>query len=771
MFLEGILKITFRNFKKNITTTLIKILGLVISIAAVIIIWSFVINENKFDKNISTGDRIYRLETGWASMPPYLGHYINQNPTNQIIATRLSFWKDIGVQVGLNPHNLSEFAFADSTFFRIFPLDFIAGDPKEALHNPFSLVLTESLAKRLFGSLDAVGKIVKFENQFDFTVTAIIKDQPYLHFRISAIASIVSLEKIRYQGVLKEYDGWSYPTYILFPKGIRSSESEKTVLDLLKKAGYNDPFRLRKFRDIYYSREVENEDNTKHGNLLYNKILISVSIFILLLAAINFINLTISNAVSRSKEVSLKKLQGASKLQLIMQFLIETILFIIISIILAFLLLWFIKPVLYSLTGFSVNSTDFFTLKNLSILGTGLVTFILISGIYPSIYISSYNINSNKIREGNHVGIRNGLILFQNLVSITLICCTLLANQQFRFMNKKDLGFNKNNIVNLKINSQLTGKLDLFKEKLLNYPEIISLSYSNRIPGNYWGSWCCVKIEGNENKYFNNYVDPDYLKTMGIQIKEGRNFSASNVSDIKATYLINETAITQYGLKNPVGQVITPGNGIKGEIIGVIKDFHYRGLNYGQTPLLLFYTPEHKIYVNIRINEKNVKGALEKIKTIWEEMCPAFSFEYSFLDETYDLQYKSERRFENLLFSFALLAIFIASIGLFGLSFYNTQLRTKEIGIRKINGAKVTEVMLMLNSGFLKWIVLSFFISCPISWYAMNKWLEIFAYKTDLNWWIFGMAGVIAISVAILTVSWQSWRAATRNPVEALRYE
>jgi putative ABC transport system permease protein len=516
---------------------------------------------------------------------------------------------------------------------------------------------------------------------------------------------------------------------------------------------------------------VENEDNTKHGNLLYNKILISVSIFILLLAAINFINLTISNAVSRSKEVSLKKLQGASKLQLIMQFLIETILFIIISIVLAFFLLWFIKPLLYSLTGFSVNSADFITFKNLSILGTGLVTFILISGIYPSIYISSYNINSNKTREGNHVGIRNGLILFQNLVSITLICCTLLANQQFRFMNKMDLGFNKNNILNLKINSQLTGKLDIFKEKLLNYPEIFSLSYSNRIPGNYWGSWCCVKIGGNENKYFNNYVDPDYLKTMGIQIKEGRNFSASNVSDIKATYLINETAITQYGLKNPIGQVITPGNGIKGEIIGIIKDFHYRGLNYGQTPLILFYTPEHKIYVNIRIDEKNVERALEKIKTIWEEMCPAFSFEYSFLDETYDLQYKSERRFENLLFSFALLAIFIASIGLFGLSFYNTQLRTKEIGIRKINGAKVTEVMLMLNAGFLKWIVLSFFISCPISWYAMNKWLQIFAYKTDLNWWIFGLAGVIAISIATLTVSWQSRRAATRNPVEALRYE
>jgi putative ABC transport system permease protein len=771
MFLEGILKTTLRNFKKNIATTLIKTLGLVISIAAVITIWSFVINENKFDKNIPTSERVYRLETGWASMPPYLGHYINQNPTNQIIATRLNFRNDVGIQVDNNPYNLKDLAFADSTFFKVFPFKFIAGDQKEPLNRPFTLVLTESLAKRLFGSVDAVGKTIRFENQADFTITAIIKDQPFLHFKISAIASIITLEEIGYKGILKEYDGWSYPTYILFPEGIRSAESEKTVLDLLKKAGYNDSFRLRPFRDIYYLPEVENESNTKHGNILYNKILISVSIFILLLAAINFINLTISNAISRSKEVSLKKLQGASKLHLIMQFLFETVFFIMASVLLAFFILWFIKPLLYSLTGLSVNSTDFFTFKHLFVLVTGLVIFILISGIYPSFYISSFNINSNKTSHVNQVGIRNGLILFQNLVSITLICCTLLANQQFRFMNKKDLGFDKNNIVNLKINSQLSGKLDLFKEKLLSNPEITSISYSSRIPGNYWGSWCCVKIDGNENKYFNNYVDPDYLKTMGIRIKDGRNFSAGNASDIKATYLINETAITKYGLKNPIGQIITPGNGIKGEIIGIFKDFHYRGLNYGKTPVLLFYTADYLNYVNIRINDKNINGALEKIKIIWEEVCPAFSFEYTFLNETYDQQYKSERRFENLLFSFALLALFIATIGLLGLSIYSAERRTKEIGIRKVSGATVSEIIVMLNKDFLKWVVAAFIIACPISWYAMSKWLQNFVYRTDLPWWIFCLSGLIALGIAILTVSWQSWRAATRNPVEAIRYE
>ena len=774
MVLGGMSRIIVRNFKKNITTTLIKVIGLAISLVSVIIIWSFVINENKYDKDISTGNRVYRLETNWASMPPFLGNSMNQSLSGQVISTRLNFWEDVGIQVDNKPFDLKDLTFADSTFFKTFPLEFIVGDPENALIKPFSLVLTESLAKKYFGNTDVVGKIVRFENQYDLTVTAVIKDQLYLHFTVSAVASIESLEIIRYKGVLKEYDGWSYPTYILFPEVTLKEVSENIVMDHLKKVGYNDPFKLRPFREIYYSHEVENESNTKHGNLLHNKILIAVSIFILLLAAINFINLTIANAVSRSKEVSLKKLQGATKFQLILQFLLEAVMFIFLSVLFAILILWFLNPLLNSLTGFSVSSSDLCTIDNLFFLTGGLIAFIFISGIYPSLYISSYNINTGREKlsgYSNHIGIRNGLIIFQNLVSITLICCTLIANQQFRYMNKKDLGFDKNNILNLKINSQLTGHLDLLKEKLLKYPEIISLSYSNRLPGNYWGSWCCVKIEGNENKYFNNYVDADYLKTMGISLKEGRNFSVDNVSDLKATYLINEQAIKQYGLKSPLGQFITPGNGIKGEIIGIFQDFYYRGLNYEQTPVILFYYPERVNYINIKINGKNITGALEKIKLIWDEMCPAFAFEYSFLNETYDLQYKSERRFENLLFAFALLALFIASIGLLGLSIYSTGRRTKEIGLRKVNGARVDEILMMLNIDFIKLVSVAWMISCPIAWFVMKKWLMNFAYRTEISWWIFALSGLIALMIALISVSWQSRRAATRNPVEALRYE
>ena len=361
MLLEGVIKITFRSFEKNITPTLIKITGLAVSISAAIIIWAFLVDENKYDKGIQGSDRIYRLETNWASMPPFLGHVLNQESISQIISTRLNFWNDIGVQIGNTPYNLKDLTFADSTFFKVFPLKIISGEPEKALIQPFSIVLSETIAKRLFGSVDAVGKTVRFENQFDFTVTAIIRDQPYLHFKAEAIASMVSLEQIRYKGVLKEYDGWSYPTFLLFPDGIRKEESEKTVMELLKKVGYKETFTLRAFKDIYYSHEVENESNTKHGNLLYNKILIAVSVFILLLAAINFINLTIANALSRSKEVSLKKLQGASRFHLIIQFLFETILYILLSVLLALIFLWFINPLLHSVTGFSVSGADFFT--------------------------------------------------------------------------------------------------------------------------------------------------------------------------------------------------------------------------------------------------------------------------------------------------------------------------------------------------------------------------------------------------------------------------
>jgi putative ABC transport system permease protein len=768
------LKILIRNFRNNITISLIKILGLAISIAAVTVIWSYIMNENKYDSGIPHSDRIFRLDAQWASMPPFIGHVINQNMTGQITATRLYFVADVGIQVDNTPFNLTDLVFADSNFFSVIPLNLISGNPDAALDQPYSLVLSETIAKRVFGTTDIIGRIVRFENQSDFTVTGIMKDSPYLHLKIEVIASMVTLEKIGYPGILQAYDGWSYPTYLLLPEGVNVSEYEKKIIDLLGKFRYDQGFHLKPFNEIYYSAEYENESNTKHGNLLYNKILIAVSIFILLLAAINFINLTIANAVSRSKEVSLKKLHGASKTHLIIQFLFETVLFVFFSIMLSFILLWFFNPVLNRLTGFSVAVAEFFTRQNLLILSGGLLVFISLTGIYPSLYISSYNINTNKSRISGfkgHIGIRNGLLIFQNLVSITLICCTLIANRQFQFMNKKDLGFNKNDIVILKVNAQMKEHMDLFKEMLLGHPEIISISYSSRIPGNYWGSWCCVNIEGKENKYFNNYVDPDYLKTMGIKIKDGRNFSAENPADKKATYMINETAIRLYELKDPVGQIIVPGNGVKGQIIGIIKDFHYRGLNYELTPLLLFYTEEYKNYVNIKLTNSNITGALEIIRKTWEEICPAFSFEYEFLDATYDLQYKSERKFESLLFSFALLALFIASIGLFGLSVFTIECRTKEIGIRKVNGATTTGIMALLNRNIIIWVIIAFIIACPISWYAMNRWLQNFAYRTELNWWIFVIAGILALGIALLTVSWQSWRAATRNPIEALRYE
>ncbi|MDP4221748.1 MAG: ABC transporter permease [Bacteroidota bacterium] len=768
------MKVAFRNFRNNVTPGIIKILGLSVSLSAVFIIWSYVINENKYDSGIPNSNRVYRLDAQWASMPPFIGHILNQNLGNEMVAARLNFVSDIGIQVNNVPFNLKDLAFADSTFFKVLALKFIAGDPEEALNKPYSLVLSEATAKRLFGTADALGKIIRFENQADFTVTGIIKDYPFMHLTLEVIASIVTLEKIGRPGILQAYDGWSYPTYLILPEGADKTRYETKIREHLAKFRYDENFHLKPFDEIYYSHEYENESNTKHGNLLYNRVLVAVSIFILLLAAINFINMTIANAVSRSREVSFRKLQGASKTELVIQFLFETAIFIFAAILLCIIFLWFLNPLLTSLTGFSVNFSSFLTNHNLIITITGLLIFIAISGIYPSIYISSFTFLTDKRRitgSPGHIGIRNGLIIFQNLVSVSLIICTLIANRQFRYMNRKDLGFNKNGVVILKLNSQLKEHMDLFRQKLLTSPEISSVSFSSRIPGNYWGSWCCVNIEGKENKYFNNYVDPDYLKTLEIKLKEGRNFSYENPGDLKATYMINETGIKMYDLKNPIGQIITPGNGIKGTIIGIFRDFHYRGLNYEQTPLILFYTPEYKNYINIRLSHADTKRTLEKIRNTWDEVCPAFSFEYRFLDEIYDEQYSAERKFEGLIFSFAMLALLIAGIGLYGLSVYSIERRTKEIGIRKVNGASISGIMIRLNRGIVKWVIIAFLLASPIALYSMNKWLQKFPYRADLSWIDFVLGGLIALVIVLLSVSLQSWRAATRNPVEVLRYE
>jgi putative ABC transport system permease protein len=709
-------------------------------------------------------------------MPSFIGHVINQQKNENIIATRFSYWEDAGMQVNSNPFNVKDLIFTDSTFYKVFPLEFIAGNPEEALVHSSSLVFTESQAKKLFGSIDIIGKTVRLENQFDFTVTGVIKDQPFLHFKFNVLASIISLEKIAYKGILQEYDGWSYPTYLLLPDEMHTKMYEIKIVNLLKKFGYNSPFHLKPFDKIYYSSEVENETNTKHGNLLYNKILIAISILILLLASINFINLTIAHAVSRSKEVGIKKIQGASIFQLTVQFLFEIIFIVIVSLGLALSLIIILTPFLNSLTGFPFHLATLFSIKNLLIFLTGTIGFVLITGIYPSLYISSYTLLSNKnklLGFSDHKSIRNGLIIFQNLISIVLICCTMATYQQFRYMNKKDLGFKRDNIVNLKINSRLMDHLDVFKEELLKYPEIISASYSNRTPGSYWGSWCCIKISGIEDKefkFFDNYVDPDYLKTMGIKLKEGENLSLQNESENNLSYLINETAIKQYNIKEPIGRILT-GNGRIGKIVGVVNDFHYRGLNYAQTPVLLLYETRYIRYINIKIDKSNTDNAIKRIRGTWQKIWPEFAFEYNFLDETYDLQYKSEKQFGKLLFSFAMLALFIASIGLFGLSLHSSERRTKEIGIRKVNGARTFDVMAMLNQDFVRWVTISFIIACPIAYYAMNKWLQNFAYKTELSWWVFGVAGAFAVVVAVLTVSCQSWRVATRNPVEALRHE
>jgi putative ABC transport system permease protein len=313
--------------------------------------------------------------------------------------------------------------------------------------------------------------------------------------------------------------------------------------------------------------------------------------------------------------------------------------------------------------------------------------------------------------------------------------------------------------------------MDLFKEKILKLSGIENISYSSRIPGNYWGSWCCVNIEGHENKYFNNYVDADYLRMMGIKLAEGRDFSAESQADLKTTYLINQFAVKQYNLNDPIGQVITPGNGVKGTIIVIIKDFHYRGLNYEMTPLILFYTSGYLNYVNIRITPGNITGKLQQIMGVWKEICPAFAFEYKFLNDSYDMQYRSERKFENLLFSFALFALFIASIGLYGLSKFSAQRKTKEIGIRKVTGSSILEIMLMQNMDYLRWVFIALVLSCPLAIYSMKKWLTGFAYRTEIQWWIFVLGGLIALLIAAMSISMVSWRAAKRNPVEALRYE
>lgn len=777
--IKYIIKTILKNFRRNTLITSINILGLSLSFTVVFIILGHVQNQNKYDKNIPNGERVYRLETNWASMPTFIGDALTQG-LNTYKNTRLFFQEELPIQYSSNePVLIDNVVFADSTFFDILPVKVTEGSQSK-LNIPFQIYLSKKEATRIFKDKNPIGELILVANQHQFQVAGVFDDLKYSHLKFTAVLSMVTLPKVfNDKKYLKRFDGWNCPTYILVPENTSKKNAEEAITECLFKYDYKyfiKEFKLRNYREIYFATNLSNEAGTIHGNKRANKILLIISIFIIILAVINYINLTTANAYTRYKWIGINRIVGATKKQIIKQFLLETIVICLISLWISILILEVINPSLNYIFSVNINLTELYSLKNIIWITAGIIVLGLISGLYPSFllsqYLPIYLLKKNKYKENKGLKLRDILTVLQFTIAIVLIISTIIIYHQFKFISKSDLGFNSNGIVTVRTNKEVENELNVFKENLLKHPEIQNVTYTLRIPGNEWGSWCCTRIDEKEGKYFNLAADPDFFETYDIKLKEGRNFDWNNSADFNNTFILNEAAIKEYGIINPIGKYVdNTGNGFEGKIIGIAEDFHFRGFYHNIDPVIIYWDNRYLKYANILIDTEQVDKSIPIIKNTWEKLYPAFPFNYTFLDDRFDKQYSSDKVFGRLVGAFSIIACLIACIGILGFSFFYLNQQVKNIGIRKVHGASYILILKSLGLDFIKRILLAYIIAIPLSYYAISTWLKEFVYRIELSIWPFLIGGIVIITLAVFTVLMQTLKAARKNPVESLRYE
>jgi putative ABC transport system permease protein len=779
--LKSYFKFTVRNILRGGIQSVINIIGLAIGIALFILIMVFVQKELSYDKFNENLDRIYRLEhKDTAVMAAPIGKELTRQFPEIQKVVRFSFWEDRLLKYKDKVISLY-FVWADSDVFDIFSFPFKTGNPEKSLDRPLSMVLTESTAKILFGDENPLGKTVQYHNSsYYYEVTGVIKDIKNFHIKIDSIASSLIWPDMMGKEILESYDeGWQFPTYFLLAKNSNIAQLEEKINKYYKgKKIWKEEkprFRLRNLKDIYFCKDVKyGEGYRKQGSLQTVYTLIAIAFFILIIACINYINLTTARASLRAREVGLRKVVGAHRYSLIIQFLVESVVISFMAFLLAIVFVELSLPVFNNLISGNLRIHYFSNPFLLLWFLTGVILVGFLSGIYPAFYLSMFRpsaiLKGDKTKGGRAYLFRKILVIFQFSISIILIIATLSVFKQLKYMKSRDLGFNKQNKVYLPLNRNIYKQTEVFKEKLLSQPDILRVSYSCRVPGEIPWQWD-TEINGVKKEISVNAIDPDFFALMGIKVINGRDFSWDMKSDKRQKFIMNEEAVRLFGLKSPLGKKVSGTPNGTGQIIGVVKDFHFNSLQSKIEPLMFYWDERSFLHITISFSPRHIDEVLNFIKRNWEEISPGFPFVYHFLDETFDLQYKTEERLTGIFGYFALLAIFIASLGLFGLASFISQQRTKEMGIRKVLGASPSGLLVLFSKGFLRWIVVANIIAWPTAYFLMNKWLEDFAYRTEIGLGIFIISAILGFLIALLTLSYQSYRAAHINPVIALKYE
>jgi putative ABC transport system permease protein len=813
--LKNYLKIALRNILRFKVYSLINIIGLAVGVACSITLYLFVVDELGYDKYNNNADQIYRVyvkmfingkESVNSKTCAPLGAALVHDFPDVINFTRIGFFGNHIFRFKEKELREWKVYTADSTYFDVFTMNFIAGNPKTALIEPNSLVLTQSASQRYFGNENPVGKILNEDGVGSFRITGEIKDFPKnSHFSCDFLLSMSTYQEPQDHKWL----GGGYYTYIKLKKGTDPANFEKklqnTVRDyvapeassllgisvsqfLNKDIKYE--FLLQPLTSIYLeSKRVYGIDpnteytDTKSSDIAFIYIFSAVALAILFVAIINFMNLSTARSEKRSKEVGIRKTLGSNKIKLIMQFITESVLMSTISVVLSLALLEAIIPLFNYLSGKQLYLnlfSSFYTIPSL----IGFIIFVgLLAGSYPAFYMSSFQ-PIQILKPYTTVGrrknfLRSGLVIIQFSVSISLLIATIIIKNQLGYLQSKNLGFNKEHLVAIKNAAILGNKIETFKQELLKNPQITSLGYSSvmfssGIPGS---AYLFDKHSGADALLF-QVLDVDYgfLNTYQIDLLQGRSFSKEFPSDTNAV-IINQAALKEIGVSNPIGRNLNfIGKGkdeILYKIIGVIKDFNYESLHQQVRPLAIhLHIPRQPAYfLTLRISANNPGETLAYIKSTWHKFAGKENIFFGFLDQDLAHLYDTEARTGIIAGIFSFLAIFIACLGLFGLAAFVTEQRTKEIGIRKALGASIPEIVVLLSKQFTKWVLIANIIAWPLAYYIMNKWLENFAYRMEISYWVFILSGFSALVIALITISVHAVKAARVNPIKSLKYE
>jgi len=785
-------KTAIRQIKRQKGYSFINISGLAIGMTCCVLILLWVQDELSYDKFHENADHIYRVIKIWrkgetahyATTPAPLAQALKEefpeinnsarfDPAGQMIVAydKTTFYEING-------------AYADPSFFELFSFPFVKGDPKTALSNPSSIVITENMADKYFGVEDAIGKTLRINNQYDFLVTGIMKNIPrqsHMQF-LNFFIPFTHIKEIQGRGQ-ETHVNWhntAFYTYVLLQKNIPYQDVSKKISEYLKKhiPESTSSLYLQPLKKIHlYSSNLRL--NIATGNITNIFIFSAMAFFILVIACINFMNLATARSGRRSKEIGMRKVIGASRGNLVRQFFSESIVLSLLAIIAAIAIVSMLLPIFNTLSGKDISSGALLHINIiLGLIGIAFITGIL-SGSYPALFLSSFQpvkVLKDSFRTGLKSALfRKVLVIFQFSLMIILVIGMIVIYNQLEYIQNSKLGFDKEHLIYLPMNNDVRMKYESFKNDLLENSDILNVSASSSLP--FWGTDIATedvnwegKIPGEDFLMRGVGVDYDFLETFKIEMAEGRDFSQEFSTD-RTNYILNSKAVEAMQLQSPLGKQLTlMGN--TGSIIGIVKDYHFKPLNLSLEPLVLrLYDPQWLRFIYVRIRPEKISEVLTYTENQWKQFFPGVPFQFVFVDQALANIYVAVGRIGSLFRYFTILAIVIACLGLFGLSAYVAEQRTKEIGIRKVLGATVPNVALLLSRQFIKWVLIANLAAWPVAYFVMKGWLNNFAYRTRLGLDIFILSGLMAFVIALLTVSFQSIRAALTNPVDNLRYE